>query len=489
MDRALKSYKLDALLLAIGTLIRSMFERGSAVGQAILEERVATFVRRGPVTMTAWHLSDLAYLAIQNTHDFAQHVARPPDVVELMNLFHERDGKLGSQWLDALAPEDKTLAFAVGFSQKEFWYQELQRIRAEFNRQVEMLEVLAPRASDNLRIDAVCQQATGFDLRTFRKLLFAMYAIGGKKTDVTNLTSDGSAERIEPSFTTANVRKAMEYYTADYQQLRKNALGENAFFAWPIVRTASGRVVVVNEYFLARKISDGPYWILRDHYMTREDRSKQEAFVRQFGELFDLYFEELLSFYFPRQAFNRVVEQGNSRKADWVLRHGGRVYVIELKSSLLPLAARKNYPDPALIRAYLPKLAEGVIQLDQTAQAIGDGPTPLKILVHYEPLFISDGVLRPLAVDQCASRLSSTERIFFSDLEDIENLFQLMHDAPTVAEVVIREKMDMESRPDAAAIGREFRQVLQRHAEIKVNRFVHERINHYSTYVFPNHPA
>ncbi|MBE3144189.1 MAG: hypothetical protein IMZ61_09740 [Planctomycetes bacterium] len=415
-ERALKNYKLDDLLLSIGSRIRSYFIIRNPIGAEILEQREAGLVRRGRVTMAAWQLSDLAYQAILHTHDFASRIPTDRDIVNLMNLFHERDGRVGSEWLDSMSPEDKTLAFTVGFSQKQFWYQELDRIRAEFNRQVEMLEILSQRTTFGLQLNTVCKSATGFDLRQFRKLAFAMYAIGGRATEMTNFSFDGSAAKLDPIITAVNVHQVMEFYTADYQQLRSSPLAENAFFSRPIVRTATGRRIAVNEYFLARKIADGPYWILRDHFMALENRFEQEAFVRYFGELFDLYFEELLEFYFPSVSFQRVKGGSDSPKADWILQYLGWTIVVELKSSLLPLAARKNYPDPAVIRSYLPKLADGVIQLDATARALGDNPNLLKILVHYEPLFISDGVLRPLTVNLCSGRLVSVERIFFCDL-------------------------------------------------------------------------
>jgi len=110
----------------------------------------------------------------------------------------------------------------------------------------------------------------------------------------------------------------------------------------------------------------------------------------------------------------------------------------------------------------------------------------LKILVHYEPLFISDGVLRPLAVRNCTTELRSQERIFFSDLEDIESLFQIMCDLPALTQTVLLEKLSLEARDDGAAQGREFHQIIERHTEPRVNRFVNDHIDHYSNYIFPD---
>lgn len=483
LENSLRKYRLDELLLNIGARIRKAYNEQKPVILETLEQQGSI---RGSVTLAAWQLSDLAYLAILHTHDFAHFRPSPKNIVELMNFFHEMDNRVSGGWLKSLSNEDATLGIVVGASQKQFWYQEPHRIRAEFNRQVEMLEVLAPCSSCNLELNSICRDATGFDLRTFRKLALALCAVGARNTDLTSFRFIMEGGKLDDAITTSNVHRLMDFYTADYRQIRESPLLENAFFAKPIVRTATNRRIVVNEYFLARKIADGPYWVLRNHFMSLPKRDEQESFVRYFGELFDLYFEKLLKYYFPLETFNRVKEIPGKKNADWILRYSDWTIIIELKSAFLPLHARKNYPDPAVIKNYLPKLSDGVRQLDATAKVVGDHGHTLKILVHYEPFFISDGILRPLAVRNCYKELSSKERIFFSDLEDIEYLFQIMCDLPAVAQAVLLEKLYLEAQNNGVAQGKEFNQIIQRHTDLGRNRFVNDHINHYSNYIFPD---
>lgn len=60
-----------------------------------------------------------------------------------------------------------------------------------------------------------------------------------------------------------------------------------------------------------------------------------------------------------------------------------------------------------------------------------------------------------------------------------------MRDSPTLAEAIIREKIKLEGQADAAALGKEFGQIIQRHAKLQVNGFVHSQIAHYARYIFP----
>lgn len=485
VEHSLQRFKLDTLLRLIGTRIRKQFDLQKPIENEILEQRDGLLVRRGPLTITAWQLSDLAYLAILKSNDFGLRIPKEKDLLNLVNLFSARDGKVSRTWFDGLNGNDQILGFAIGFSQKQFWYQEPHRIRAEFNRQVQMLEVLSKRASCDLRLDQICERATGFDLRTFRKLVFALTVVGGRTTDLTHITFDGTTAKIDPALTVLNVYRVMDFYTADYQKIRASPDGENAFFYSPIIRTSTNRRIAVNQYFLFRKIADGPYWILRDYFMNLPARADREAFVRHFGELFDLYFEGLLGYYFPQESFRRVPSRTGSRNADWILEYRDWTILVELKSSFLPLAGRRNYVDPGVIRAYLPKLSDGVRQLDATTRTVGDHDRLLKILVHYEPLFVSDGVLRPLAVEMCADELATQARIFFCDLEDIESMFQVMHDTPDIAQAVFAEKLDLECRKEGAALGKEFNQVIARHSAQGTTRFVHDEIDHFSRYISP----
>jgi hypothetical protein len=278
LEQATKRFRLDHLLLSIGSRITRLFHAGSPVQTDILVQHDGLLSRRKPVTTTAWQLSELAFLATTWTHDFADRSPRAGDLVDLMNRYDERDGIVGPEWMNSMRPKDALMAWPIGLSQQQFWYQQPHLIRAEFNRQVEMLEFLSKRTDNPLDLDQVCHHATGFSLRQLRKLNFALYAVGARKTDITSLSFDGTSKIVDPVITAPNVEKLVDYYTADYDTIRSSVLRENSFFVWPVVRTATRRRIVVNEYSLARKIADGPFWIIRDWYMhNRPDPSEKPS--------------------------------------------------------------------------------------------------------------------------------------------------------------------------------------------------------------------
>lgn len=486
LERATKRYRLDHLLLAIGARIMRQFDSGNPVETDALVQHDGPLSRRGLVTIAAWHLSDLAFLSTVWTHDFADRSPRPEDLVDLMNRYHERDGLIGPEWLNSMRPEDALIAWPIGMSQQQFWYQQPHMIRAEFNRQVEMLEFLWRGLRNAPNLDEVCLDATGFNLRQLRKLNFALYAVGARQTDITAMSFDGTSHVVDPIITAPNIEQLIDHYTADYARIRSSVLRENCFFIWPIVRTATGRRIVVNEYFLARKTADGPFWIIRDWYMSRSTRSERESFLRYFGELFDLYFEKLLAAYLPPESYCRVKPTVGQRIADWIIEWEDYVLIVELKSTFLPLSARRSYFKFGQLENYIAKLSEGVLQLDSTERTMDIGGTRIKLLVHYEPLFVSDVLIRPRAVDMVKDELNSTENIFFSDLQDMEMLVHTMSANPQAARLVLEDMLLHQHPPFDIGNGKEIHDALNRVIPNTPNDFVFNKIDHYSTYVYPD---
>lgn len=476
MFHYLRRIKLDRLLLLIAKEIRGMFNRNQPMRNIPVIRFDGPLYQKGNVTVTAWNLSDLAYLSIKASNDFRTLEPSVNDLVGLCNFFLAWDEGRSRVEFEGLSNDEKTLKFAVGFSQKQFWYQERHRIREEFNRQVELLEVIPSEIGSQVDLEGVCKEVTGFDLRTFRIILLALFSVAVTQSDLTRLTSDGSVLNIHPALTVRNVLQVAALYTGDYQEYRRSPLLENHFYIKPIVRTSSDRLLAVNTYMLAKKVADGPFWIVREHYL----RSGSQTFVNAFGEYFERYVEKLLQHCLTPDGFARVPAPKSGRYADWFIYTQHYRIVVELKSSLAALMMRRLYPDIDSIRNYLDKFQEGVLQLDSTVQAYPDPTrTTIKLLVHYETFYLSDGVLRPLVVDAIREKLTDTERVYFCDIGEFEWFISLLGDSESVAESVLAAKIDAESQP---AAGRDFSQIIPRITDTG-NLYINKTLNHWDTYI------
>ena len=473
----LRSTKLDHLLFLIANAIRGMFDRNEPV-MSVSAVRVDGFYpRSGNVTVTAWNLSDLAYLAIRESSDFQAREISVHDLVALCNLFLAWDEQRSQEELSGLSNDEFLMKFAVGFSQKQFWYQELHRLRHEFNRQVELLEVIPVEVGSSAELDAACVAATGFDVRTFRTILFGVYVVAGTQADIARITSDdGGATKLHPALTAKNVNTVANFYASDYTEIRKSPLAENHFYVKPVVRTSSSRLCALNTYLFAKKLADGPFWAIREHHRV----AGSQAFVSAFGGYFERYVEKLLCHCLPHDRFERVPQPRRGTCADWFLYTSKYRLIIELKSSLAALMIRRLYPDIQAIRSYLEKFQEGVIQLDSTEQAYPDpSKTTIKLLVHYETLYTSDGVLRPMVVERVAGQVKNTNNLYFCDIGEFEWLVCIAGASESAAEDVLAAKIAAEPQPGA---GREFAQVIPRVTDL-ANTYILKHIDHWGDYI------
>lgn len=236
--RHLKRAKLDHLLVLIASQIIDMFNRNEPVLNIPVVRFDRSVHQKGNVTITAWNLSDLAYLAIRESNDFQLWEPSVHDVVGLSNFFLAWDEHRSREEFKGLTNDELALKFSIGFSQKQFWYQELHRIREEFNRQVELLEVIPREIGSQLDLNAVCLEVSGFDLNTLRTILFALFSVSIRQPNLSQFTSDGGAANIHHALTAQNVYKVASLYAADYDEFRKSPLHENHFYAKPVVRTS-----------------------------------------------------------------------------------------------------------------------------------------------------------------------------------------------------------------------------------------------------------
>jgi len=467
--------KLDSTLVLIGNMIRGMFKRNKPVITVPVRHTQGLLHQAGNITVTAWNLSDLAYLAIRESSDFETWTPSIHDLMGLYNLFLAWDDNRSKIEFEGLTSDDWTLKFAVGFSQKQFWYQELYRIRQEFNRQVELLEVIPTEIGSQIDLSGACTAVTGFDLRTFRTILLALFSVADKRADLTHLTSDGTAKNFHPALTVRNVQQVATLYAADYQEFRQSPLQENHFYLKPIVRTTSNRLIAANTYMFAKKVADGPFWIIREHYRV----SGSQAFVTAFGEYFERYVEKLLQRCLPSNYFTRVPPPKTGEFADWFVFTKNYRLIVEVKSSLAALMIRRLYPDIEAIKTYLQKFQKGVIQLDSTAQAYqGSSKTTIKLLVHFEVLYFSDGVLRPMVVQAVRNQLTDNKNIYFCDIGEFEWFISLLGRSESVAESVLEAKIGAESQPGT---GREFAQIIPQVTDIS-NLYMDTTLNYWDTY-------
>lgn len=471
----LSQTRLDALLYRIAEAIRSIFASDQAYLSMPLHGVGRGETKSVDLLLTAWGLSDLAYHAVCHGSDSRSGVPTLSDLAILCNELVGLDEDLSNQQIGNLAAAESTIKFAVGHSQKQFWYQNKGSIRAEFNRQVELLEVLPTVMKLPMDLDDDCQQATGWPLRSFRTLLWALYAIAGQRSNVTKLTIPDELKRLHPVLTAENLQAIVALYSANYQEVRDAPLKENYLFLKPIIETSGKSLIAVNQFMIAKKTADGPFWAIRDLYLRR----KSAAFANEFGRLFEKYVEKLLGTYLAPDRYFRIPE-GDVKLADWIVQGKRYRYIVEQKTAIASLEIKRQYPDMDRVRGYLSRLEDGVLQLDSTERQYHEDVDTVKLLLLYETFYFSDAILRPVVVRGIRDRLQSERSIHFIDIDEFEWFVEILGKEPEKADSIIDKKRELESVGLGSGI--EFWQVIPKVVTSK-KEYIYSRLDHWDKYI------
>jgi hypothetical protein len=481
--RHLRRYKLDSLLLSIGNITRQMMVNNQAIQPIDIIREKGAFQRKNKFILSAFHLSDLAYHAIQATNDFGNKQPSFYDIINLCNEYIKYDEYRSDVEYKELQTSDFLIKLGIGLSQKQFIYQEIYRIREEFNRQVEIIQEIPKKINSKLCLDEISYQNKdlGVSLSELRAILFALYAYNSDASDFTAITLNKSITHIHPAFTTANINRVIQFYSANYKDYRQSKLAGNHFHIKPIVRTSNNRFIVPDSYMLAKKMADGPLWVIRDHF--RDNNS--QSFVNHFGELFEQYVEDMLKSQLNINQYHRIPESNKRKRkdqrADWFIYTKKYRIIIELKSAIAGMLIKQLYPDINNIKKYTKeRLSEGILQLDKTEYDYPDSHRKtIKILVHYDTLYISDGALRPLAVEQQKNRLINTNNIFFCDIGEFEWFISVMNHSEAEAELILDKKIETQDDPKE---GIEFSQIIPRISKIG-NTYNNQVLDHWGKHL------
>jgi hypothetical protein len=426
------------------------------------------------IMVSPWDISDITYYAIMNSNEFNSKTITQSEYYHIINDYLGFDDDRTSIITEGnFTDSEKLLLILWGHSRKQFWYQEKFRIRDEFNRQVEMLEILADNGKFDLNY--ACKEETGFSMYEYRLLLYFLAALGLKNVDLTRISIPENYTNEFPFLNTENIIDIRNMLAASYNDIRVSSFNEESFYIYPIVQTIKNYYINVNQYFLFRKPVDGPLWAIRNYYKKKNSKE----FLTFYGDLFEKYVSKLLNYYVPSDKFSRIQSSNNMKLADWFLETPCYRLIIEQKAFLPELALMGKFPDLKKLLRYLEKYKKGVIQLDNTEVKNPSTKITLKILLHYDLMNISNGIIKDHIMESLSNNLNSTSNIYFMDITSFERLLQIYKTNIELFELVLKEKK--ENSDGTAKTGFEYDQILDKHlSKDELNLF--SKKDHWSTY-------
>lgn len=454
-----KKYKLDDTLHKIGEYTREMIKKSNGITSILWHRKIGSYYQEGYMYITPWCLNGLVYHAVCNSNDYKYKTMQTQDLFRLVSLYQNYDNDLSKIKMKDINKNDILLYMMFGHSQEQLWYQDKQKLLMQFNRNTEILLNVWKNIQSQIDINEIISEELNMDLITYNKTLAVLCLIGMNYTEVHEEYEDITINEDMKK----NLKKVIEIYTIDYKDIRKNNnLKEKILFTKPIVKTDKGRLIITNSYLLLKLLSDGLYWIIRNHFY----RERSQKFINDFGNAFEGYLSNVLSYYLDKNLYYHLQETNKHKIADWIIETQQCFVILEQKSALASLTIKKLHPNIKLVKNYIKKFNEAFDQLNATEKIYHNktqNKKVVKLIVHYEDLPVQN-ILKEEVVKQRGHK-NEDLNIFFINIYELERLIYTLNKDEDKFHQVIFKMIKISS--EFTADSREFGQVMD---ELKIEK-------------------
>lgn len=471
LERKIRKYKLDELLLLLARLSRNIYKKRAFYHEVERKSYLGGFSQKKRQILPAFALADLSYIAINNSNDYRSVKPTEDDVFKLSDILAGITDNEAKRKIVEINPEDIRVHILFGLAQKQFWYQDITRSHKIFYGFLRYYVLLyeIPKFFPEIKSpndDLI--EITGFDIKSFSQLLLAGWSYNMDTSPVIGEKVAEDLTRRIPIITKLNVKKCLDFFTADYKYYRKPNFQNNPLFFKPIVRTDTNKLIIQDSFIWARKFHEGIYWIIRDKYMKENSR----AFTSNFGKYYERYVEELLGYYLTYNRYEKVHKVENDKRADWLVYTKEYILVIEQKSCLMTIALKKEYPSILLLDEYLENFKEAYLQIAGSVRALGKVEKKIiKLVLHFETFYVGEAVIKEKVNRLCKDEIDDLTNYYFIDTDEFEKLIQVLSDDEESFNKIIETKIDYENNAPISA-GREFHFIISKHAKLKTIRYL-----------------
>lgn len=435
LDNYLKKFNCMQGLIEIGKLSKKLHSSGKSFANL----PIVINGTKHKQTMSQWGLSFFAYRLIFFSNDGKKKQLTLPDIVKAHGIYTELNVPL-----DTL---EDIVSFFLRTSQEQFLYQ-------QFHMPTIWARYLEIYNYDHFFSD-IFYKLTGLSVEEYFRLglIFSFYIsqMEEPKINLSELITANYPVKTNDILTDQKIDRFLNLTAGTYETIRNEAerinnvilpgyeqYEFNPLMKYPIVKGdnrfsyyGSFQLVVPNLLLLDDKIARGIYWDLRSHYEQKTDKSERNKFLKKFGEAFEDYAHQVLVRYFGKENIWKVKDlikdNNKNRQADLVAIEGDNVFIVECKSALVPLIARRTFLTSTISSWVRRNLAHAVTQLDMTENElkrcgfIGSKYVYKFILLH-EELYISNA---PLVKETLFANHLNTR----SDANDINiiSIYELEH--------------------------------------------------------------
>ena len=391
------------------------------------------------------------------------------EAVYLVSLYNE----YCNSWNQNISKTD-ILLFVYGLFGEQKDFQTNFSLKERFSREKYILDVLSCKQhKDNIfEIDIQKQffQITGFTTNHYSSLIYYVVLIFIHKKGIIKEAEIPSI--CNNTFTQEDILSILNQYSTSTADFRKSNLKRQFLYTKPIIKI-NKTFIASNAFLMNALFENSNYWILRNEYRRRNS----QHFINAFGIYFEMYVEELLSYYLCKKQFHKIIAENNQKRADWIIQIENYTFLVEQKSSLSLLGIKQNQPDIEAMKEHILKTwGKAVKQLSETQTAL-NLDTAVKIILVYEDYYKSECLGELFRINP---NLVNDYNYWLMTINEFEMLLDTYKTDPTVFFEIINNKVKMEHMQSQD--GRDIEQLLSRKG-ISENSYIQKSgiINQYQS--------
>lgn len=336
------------------------------------------------VMLSAWDIPNMIYVSICESTDYRNGHMTEDTAGYVTNLYREFENKKSANNYLKDASIEKVFAYIMGMTYEQFEFQNLSWTLQNFNRNYHILvasDKICRKEIIDIRVIIEEQFGFGIDELLMNELIILWLC--SQHSDPLTAPENLYQGKISSSVTKERIKKIIEYYSVDYDQVRKCVINKQIFYSKPFVKTQKHKqTLLVSMHLLQMSFADGLYWLMRDYYRFND---KGQKFLNVYGNMFEDYFKELAELYLTQGMWHKIPE-GKGKSADFYIEFEEVIFLFELKSGTMGIAAKQQIPDIEQIeKFYLRNITEAYEQLKASEKIyMQKGKRVIKAFLLYE---------------------------------------------------------------------------------------------------------
>lgn len=408
---------------SIESLQRHVTEKDARNGQVLKQD----------VLIQPWQFADLIYKSVVYSNDY-KGVIDLKDNMFLLALIETNEyiSFVTSNLIKELHSGFDISLFMYGFGGEQFKYETQFIFFQNLIRELYIIFTISKKYKSLINPEEIVKQEIGVEWKDLVLVLFGIFIDSLFHQDINEavryLAFDPGKNKEEI------FKKVTDYYSADYDAIRKSNLGRQIFYVKPYIKTQRNGLLSASVYFNQFIVEHSVFWIIRNYYLNKP-KNERQTFTDEFGRLFEHYLEELFISY--KVNYEKVPEE-KEKRADWRLKIGNYDILIEQKSAVIPINIKQQLTDFKAYKKEVHKtIHKALTQLETTEKDLNIDK-PIKIILCYDN-YIDANILPHVFEEDCP--VVNDGRYFVANIMEIEMFTELASTNFSLFESVVKDML------------------------------------------------